>query len=151
MRMVANEFSDPLASEFRQTLDEINYGVEVDRAFNNLVDRVDLTDLKFFVVSVNIQRETGGNLAEIVTSIASLIRERFKLHGKIKVLSGEVRMSATVLIILPFVTGALMLAINPDDVLRFWSHPLGRKVVMGALVWMGVGAYIMKRMIAIKV
>ncbi|MFW5837330.1 MAG: type II secretion system F family protein [Desulfovibrionaceae bacterium] len=151
LRMVADEFSDPMATEFRRTLDEINFGVEVDRAFNNLVQRVDLTDLKFFVVSVNIQRETGGNLAEIVTSIAALIRERFKLHGKIKVLSGEVRMSATVLVILPFVTAALMLVINPDDMLRFWSHPIGRKVVWSALAWMGVGAYIMKRMIAIKV
>jgi len=151
LRMVADEFSDPIASEFRRTLDEINFGVEVERAFSNLVERIDLTDLKFFVVSVSIQRETGGNLAEIVTSIASLIRERFKLQGKIKVLSGEVRMSATVLLVLPFVTAGLMLAINPGDMMNFWSHPVGRKVVWAALAWMGVGAFIMKRMIAIKV
>ncbi len=75
MRMVADEFADPIGPEFQKTLDEINFGIPADAALHNLTRRVDCPDLKFFVVSVNIQRETGGNLAEIVTNIARLIRE----------------------------------------------------------------------------
>ena len=110
MKMAADEFEDPLGPEFSITLDEINYGLGVPDALKNLVKRVDCPDLTFFVVSVILQRETGGNLAEIMQNIAHLIRERYKFHGKVQTLSAEGKLSAVILTILPFaVAGALLL------------------------------------------
>ncbi|UCG81739.1 MAG: type II secretion system F family protein, partial [Desulfobacterales bacterium] len=102
MRLAADELGDPLGPELSYTLDEINFGVSVSDALRNLTERVGSQDLNFFVVSVILQRETGGNLAEIIESIAHLIRERFKLLDKIKALSAEGKISAVILCLLPF-------------------------------------------------
>ena len=102
LQMVGQEFDDPIGIEFLRVMNEINYGASVDQALLNLTQRVDVPDLKFFTVSVIIQRESGGNLAEILESIARLIRERFKLQGKIKTLSAEGKLSAIILVGLPF-------------------------------------------------
>ncbi|HEX9021080.1 MAG TPA: type II secretion system F family protein, partial [Nitrospirota bacterium] len=87
LRMVAEEFGEPVGAEFGKTLDEINFGIGAAEALTNMTRRVDCDDLKFFAVSVIIQRETGGNLAEILESLGHLIRERFKFHGRVRVLS----------------------------------------------------------------
>ena len=92
MNLVAQEFKDPLGPEFEETLDEINFGVSVPEALKNMARRVDCPDLRFFVVSVILQRETGGNLAEIIEGLASLIRARFKFRGRVRVLSAEGRL-----------------------------------------------------------
>ncbi|MCJ2164430.1 MULTISPECIES: type II secretion system F family protein [unclassified Pseudodesulfovibrio] len=151
MRMVANEFDAPIGPEFGKTLDEINYGMNVDRALANLQKRVDCPDLKFFVVSVNIQRETGGNLAEIIAKIASLVRERFALFGKIKILSAEGRISAYILVALPFVLGGILYAVNPDYVSLLWTRELGQNMTWGAVISMVFGSIIISRIIKIKV
>ncbi|MDD3311548.1 type II secretion system F family protein [Pseudodesulfovibrio sp.] len=151
MRMVAEEFDDPVGGEFRKTLDEINYGLDVDRALNNLLTRVDVTDLKFFAVSVNIQRETGGNLAEIVENIARLVRERFVLFGKVRVLSAEGRLSAWLLSALPFVVTLILYLINPGYMSRMWTTELGQQMSYGAVIGMGFGMWCMRRMVNIKV
>lgn len=151
MRMVADECNDPIGAEFAATLDEINFGVDVDRAMQNLLARVDCPDLKFFVVSVNIQRETGGNLAEIVGNTAQIIRERFKLLGRIRVLSAEGRLSAIILLAMPFVIALVIYLINPGYMSVLAAHPLGRIMAYSALGMMGLGAVIIRKMIAIKV
>lgn len=151
MRMVADEFVDPIGSEFGKTLDEINYGMDVDRALNNLLDRVDVADLKFFAVSVNIQRETGGNLAEIVENIASLVRERFVLFGKVRVLSAEGRLSAWLLSALPFLTAGILYVINPGYMSLMWTTELGLNMSYGAISGMLLGMFCMRRMVNIKV
>ncbi|QJB55241.1 type II secretion system F family protein [Pseudodesulfovibrio sp. zrk46] len=151
MRMVADEFDDPMGSEMRTTLEEINFGMDVDRALSNLQSRVAVDDLKFFVVSVNIQRETGGNLAEIISNIARLVRERFVLFGKVKVLSAEGRLSALLLSALPFVVVAMMYTINPDYMSLLWTTELGRAMAWGAAISMLIGVSIMRRMVKIKV
>ncbi|MGZ3613917.1 MAG: type II secretion system F family protein, partial [Thermodesulfobacteriota bacterium] len=89
LKMVADEMDDPIGDEFDKTLNEINFGVGVSEALKNLATRVDCLDLKFFVIAVVIQRETGGNLADILENSARIIRERFKLHGRIRVLAAE--------------------------------------------------------------
>ncbi|MBW1745720.1 MAG: type II secretion system F family protein [Deltaproteobacteria bacterium] len=89
MKMAADEFDDPLGPEFEETINEINFGVNVPDALKNLAERVNCDDLKFFVISVILQRETGGNLAEIIEGLAYIIRERFKLYGKIRTLAAE--------------------------------------------------------------
>ncbi|ADU63903.1 MAG: type II secretion system F family protein [Pseudodesulfovibrio sp.] len=151
MRMVANEFADPIGGEFGKTLDEINYGMDVDRALANLQLRVDVEDLKFFVVSVNIQRETGGNLAEIIANIARLVRERFALFGKVRVLSAEGRISALLLSALPFFIAGVLYFINPDYISLLWTNELGRSMAWGAVASMIVGIVVMRRMVKIQV
>ncbi len=151
MRMVADEFEDPIGPEFEKTLDEINFGIGADRALLNLTERVDCPDLKFFVVSVNIQRETGGNLSEIVGGIATLVRERFKLEGKVRVLSAEGKLTAYILLALPFGVGGVITIINPEYMGALQETPEGRVITTMALIWMGIGAAALRKLIQIKV
>lgn len=151
MRMAVDEFADPIAEELGQTLDEINYGMDVDAALSGLLERVDCPDLKFFVVSVNVQRETGGNLAEIIATISGLIRERFKLFGKIRVLSAEGRFSAWILLALPFVITGILWLLNKDYIEVLFVEDVGKSLIWGALGSMAMGFIIIRRMIRIKV
>ena len=151
LKMVADEFSDPIGTEFRKTIDEVNFGVGIDLAMKNLAQRVDCSDLQFFVVSVIIQRETGGNLAEILEKIASLIRERYKLYGKIRSLAAEGKLSAVILLALPPVMALYFFIIQPNYVGLLFKDPLGIVMVVGASIAMVLGTYVMKKMIEIKV
>ena len=151
LKMVADEFDDPMGTEFDKTLNEINFGVGVIEGLKTLANRVDCRDLKFFVISVILQRETGGNLAEILENIARLIRERFKLHGHIRVLSAEGKLSAIILIALPiFVVFALSI-INPEYINTLIIDPLGRIMSAFAIFMMIVGVFVMRRLIKIRV
>lgn len=151
LKMVVDEFDDPISTEFGTTLDEINFGVGVNDALKNLSNGVDCPDLKFFVISVIIQRETGGNLAEILENIAYLIRERFKLQGHIKTLSAEGRLSAAILIALPFIAAFALSLINPDYIGTLFTDPIGRIMVVFAITMMIIGFFVMRRIIAIRV
>jgi tight adherence protein B len=151
MKMVGEEFSDPIGTEFNKTLDEINFGIAIHDALKNLAKRVDCPDLKFFVVAVIIQRETGGNLAEILGNISYLIRERFKLQGKIRALSAEGRFSAIVLVALPFIVILALSIINPAYISILINEPIGNILIVSALIMMIAGIFVMKKIIAIKV
>ncbi|GAB6850860.1 type II secretion system F family protein [Paraburkholderia kururiensis] len=149
--MVSSEFAEPMGGEFRITFDEINYGVSLQEALLNLAARVPVRDLRYFVIAVLIQRETGGNLAELLDSIGSLIRERFKLFDKIRVLSAEGRLSAWILGLLPFGTAALMMLVNPSFLEILWKDPAGLKLVETVLLSMVSGVLWMRRIIRIRV
>ncbi|MBU1001113.1 MAG: type II secretion system F family protein [Proteobacteria bacterium] len=151
MRMVADEFEDPIGPEFAKTLDEINFGISVGQALLSLTQRVDCPDLKFFVVSVNIQRETGGNLSEIVSNIARLVRERFKFAGKVQVLAAEGKLTAYILLSLPFAIGLAISAINPEYMSEMHTTENGRNLITGALILMSMGAAVLKKLITIRV
>lgn len=151
MGMVVSEFADPIRIEFQKTLEEINFGIGVTTALDNLMERVDCPDLNFFVVSVKIQNESGGNLAEIIGNISALVRERFKLHGRIQVLSAEGRMAAWVLCLLPFGVGAIIQFVNPGYLGLMFTTPLGLTMcyVIGGLIVMGV--VVIRKMVRIEV
>jgi len=151
LKMVADEMDDPIGDEFDKTLNEINFGVGVSEALKNLATRVDCLDLKFFIIAVVIQRETGGNLAEILENSARIIRERFKLHGRIRILAAEGKLSAIILIGLPFVTAFVLLLANPEYIKMLAIDPFGRVLAGVALSLMILGILSMKKMIAIKV
>ncbi len=151
LKLVADELDDPIATEFSKTMNEINFGISVNQALKNLADRVDCSDLKFFVLSVILQRETGGNLAEILESIAYLIRERFKLHGRIRVLSAEGRFSALVLVALPFVVAFVISFLNPGYIGTLIGDPIGKILIIFAILMMIFGILTMRRMVQIKV
>lgn len=151
MKLAAEELDDPLGPEFGETLDEINFGISVSDALKNLSRRVDCPDLKYFVVSVILQRETGGNLAEIIDSIAYLIRERFKLQGRIRILSAEGKLSGIILLILPFFIVVALRFLNPDYMTTLVTDPIGSVMASIGAFMMIMGVLVMKRMINIRV
>ncbi|EFL50244.1 Type II secretion system F domain protein [Solidesulfovibrio fructosivorans JJ]] len=151
MGMVVSEFAEPISSEFRTTLEEINFGMGVTVALDNLMDRVDCPDLNFFVISVKIQNETGGNLAEIIGNIASLIRERLKLKGRIRVLSAEGRMAAWVLCLLPFFVCGAVQVLNPGYLGLLFTEPLGRILIYVVMGLMTLGVLVIRKMVRIEV
>lgn len=151
LEMVANEGREPISTEFKKTSDEINFGISVQEALHNLGRRIPSTDLSYFVVAVLIQRETGGNLTELLDGLSALMRKRFQLFEKVKALSAEGRLSGWILGILPFVMAGLMKVINPDFLAQLTEDPLGIKLMIGALVFEAVGALWMWRIVKIRV
>lgn len=151
MKLVGEEAADPVGIEFRRVCDEISMGVALPQALKNMTDRLDCLDLRFFVTSVLVQRETGGNLAEIIDSLAGMIRKRFELQLKVNALSAEGRFSGILLFGLPFVVGFLLYLMNPEYMGVLFTDPIGQNLVMVGSFLMVTGAIIMKRMIVIKV
>ena len=151
MKLAAEEFEDPLGPEFSVTLDEINFGLGVPEALNNFVNRIECPDLNFFIVAVILQRETGGNLAEIMENIAHLIRERFKLYGKIRTLAAEGKLSMWVLLALPFFIIGALFVVNPEYIKILFIEPAGRIMCGIALFMMFIGYLVMRRMVNIEV
>jgi len=151
LQMVGQEMSEPIGSEFRVLFDEINYGVSLRDAMLNLLSRVPSTDLRYFVVAVFIQRETGGNLAELLDNISAIVRARIKMMGEIRTLSAEGRLSAWILTLLPFAAGALIQIANPKFLSALWTDPLGMKLVYVALGMMVIGIWWMRKIIRIRV
>jgi tight adherence protein B len=151
LKMVGDELEEPIGTEFDKTLNEINFGSGIPEALKNLTQRVDCPDLRFFIISVIIQRETGGNLAEILAKIAYLIRERFKLQNRVQVLSAEGKLSAIILIAIPFVIALALSVLNPAYIKTLFIDPVGKALVAFALLMMVIGIFVMKRMIEIRV
>jgi tight adherence protein B len=149
--MVGDEFADPMGTEFDKTLAEINFGAGVAEALKNLARRVDCPDLHFFVVAILIQRETGGNLAEIAENIAQLIRKRFELQDRVRALAAEGKLSAIVLFALPFLLALAISVVNPSYLGVLFTDPIGKGMLGVAAVMMVTGAIVIKKMIHIKV
>lgn len=150
LKLVCDEAPAPLSEEFKVAFDEVNFGVAMGDALSNLAQRVPSMDLQYFVVAVLIQRETGGNLTELLSSISAVIRDRLKLAGHVRVLSAEGRMSAWVLCLLPFGAGAMMSAINPDIVQVFIADPGGRKLLGAAGFMMLLGVLAIRKIVRIR-
>ena len=151
LQMVAEESQNPTGSEFRLTFEEINYGIAVKDALMNLATRVPSADLRYFVIAVLIQRETGGNLAELLGNISALIRARFKLLGTIRVLSAEGRLSAWILTLLPLGTALAINLVNPGFMEILWTDVTGVKMLKITLAMMAFGIFWMWRIVKIRV
>jgi tight adherence protein B len=151
MKMVSTESGDPLGTELDETLDEINFGVNVADALKNLADRIDCEEAKFFVTAVVLQRETGGNLAAILESLARIIRKKFEFQDKVNTLSAEARLSAVVLVLLPFVIGGAIYFMNPKFILVLFTDPIGHVLLMAGGIMMILGILVIRKIIEIKV
>lgn len=151
LQMVGEEMPEPIASEFRAVHDEINFGVSLQQALTNLTERVPLTDLRYFVVAVLIQRESGGNLTEVLGNLSRLIRERLKLLAKVRVLSSEGRLSAWILGLMPFALAALMNVFNPKFMSPLWTDPIGIQIVKTLLLLMAFGLVLLRAIVRIRV
>src|SRR5436853_7885243 len=151
MHVVAEEMPSPIADEFGRVYEEQNLGISVEESLRNICERVPNLDLRFFVTSVGIQRQTGGDLAEILDKIGYVIRERYRILGQVKALTAEGRLSGVVLIALPFVLFLVMLHIKPDYIQLLWTDPLGIKMAVFGLIAQVLGALVLKKIISIKV
>ncbi len=151
LKMAGEELPDPIGEEFGQTFDEINYGVATSTAMENLSRRVPSTDLGFFVIAVLIQRETGGNLSEVLGNISAIIRERLKLFGKVRALAAEGKFSAITLTVLPIVTAFLLYLINPEFMSLLWTEQVGKYLIGGSVFFIVLGALWMRKIIRIRV
>lgn len=151
LQMIGEEMSAPIANEFRIVHDEINFGVSLQQALVNLGDRIPITDLRYFIVAVLIQRDSGGNLTEVLGNLSRLIRDRLKLMAKIRVLSSEGRLSAWVLAVMPFGLAAVMNFVNPEFMAPLWHDPIGIAIVQYMLTLMVFGILILKKISTIRV
>jgi tight adherence protein B len=151
MMLAVEEIDDPLGPEFSETVDEINFGVSVPAALKNLSKRIDCEELNFFVVGAILQRETGGNLSELMETLAILIRERFKFQSKLRILSAEGRISAIILVALPFLVAGWIWFSNPNYLNPLISEPIGQLLIVLALIMMMVGIIVMKKIVDIEV
>jgi tight adherence protein B len=140
VQMVSEEMSDPVAGEFRMVSEEVNFGVSLQQALNNLGERVPVTDLRYFVVAVLIQRDSGGNLTEVLSNLSRLVRERHKLLAKVRVLSAEGRLSGWILGLMPFALGLLLNTLSPEFMAPLWTDPMGHTMlkVMAGLMLTGI-------------
>lgn len=151
IRLVVRELPDPIGTEFSIASDEMTYGLDLERALMNVSTRVGQPDLALLVVAVGIQTKTGGNLAEILTGIAKVIRERSKMRLKARALSAEGRFSALMLTLLPFIVFGLLNVIAPHFYGEVWDVPLVKPILFAAVIWMALGDLIMYRMVKIDV
>ncbi|GGX82938.1 hypothetical protein GCM10007160_08080 [Litchfieldella qijiaojingensis] len=151
MRLVAEEMADPIAGEFRTTFMEINYGGDVRTAMNGLLERVESVTVMVFVTSVLIQKETGGNLAELLDGLAAVVRDRFRFHRKLRTLSAQGRMAAWILSLLPFALAGVLTVTNPTFIPMLTQDPIGRQLIMAAFVMMIIGIFWMRKIVRIDV
>ncbi len=151
LQITASESHDPIAQELRKVFDEINLGMSVQAAMNHLASRIDSREIRYFVVAVLIQNETGGNLAEVLRKTAALVRERQKIAGVVRVLSAEGRISAWILSVMPFLLAFFLYLINPKFISALWQDPMGVAMLGVSLGLMLVGIFWMSRLVQIKV
>jgi len=151
LEMLHREFPEPLAGEFRRTFEEHNLGLPLETALVKLGQRVPSMDVHFFVSAVLLQRRTGGNLAEILDKLASLIRERFKLQAKIRAISAHGRMTGLALTAIPIVVALLLLYLNPSYAGFFITDPTGQKMALAAAGLQLVGYAVIKKIVSIEV
>jgi tight adherence protein B len=151
LEMVGEEVHDPLGQEFRALFNEQNLGASIERSFANFCKRVPLADVQFFASAVLLQRQTGGNLSEILNRLSHIIRERFQLRGKIKAVSAHGRMTATILTLLPIGTlGGLMLT-SPGYLDPLVHDPTGHKLVAAGVLAQFLGNFCIRKIIKIEV
>jgi tight adherence protein B len=149
--MVSAEMPDPIASEFRKTYEEQNLGLSLKLALDNLTDRIPLLDLKMCVTAVLIQRETGGNLAEILEKVAYTIRERFRIMGDLKTLTTSSRLSAWLLCGLPIFVALAVTIMNPDYMSILWKDQRGHYMIGAAIAMQITGMLIVRKILDIKI
>lgn len=151
LKMVAEEMPAPICDEFGQVADEIQYGLGLPAALQGLAQRIPLDDLRFLVIAILIQRDTGGNLAELMQNMSHLIRERLKLLGRIKALSAEGLLSGWILFLLPVAMALLLSIVNPSYLARLVEDPIGKVMLAIALLQMLVGGLWMRHIVQLRV
>jgi tight adherence protein B len=150
-KLVADEMGAPIATEFERCYEAQNLGVPLEEAIDEMTNRVPNVDLRFFATAVILQRQTGGDLAEILDKIGYLVRERFKIWGQIQALTGEGRLSGIVLLALPPALFVVMFYLNPGYTMALFTDPMGHQMLVGAVIMQILGALVIRKIVNIKV
>jgi len=151
IHVVVEEMPSPIATEFMLAYEEQNLGIPIERSLKSMLRRMPNMDLKFFVTAVAIQKQAGGDLAEILDKIGYIIRERFKIMGQVMALTGEGRISGIVLQALPICLFLVVYYMNPEYVMLLFKEPLGKQMLAYAIVMQLIGAYVIKKIVNIKI
>jgi len=148
---IGQEPREPLSGEFRICFDEQNYGIDMRTALTNLGTRMAVDDLQIFIAAVLIQKESGGNLAEVLEKVATTARERFRLRRQVQVHTAQGRMTGWILSILPVALGFAMYLVHPEGISLLWTHPIGLKLLYTAIVMNVLGALAIRKIVRIRV
>jgi tight adherence protein B len=151
MGMIAEELPAPVGVEFKKSFEEQNFGLPLKEALNELADRIGLLDVRFFVTAVLIQRDTGGNLSEILDNLAHVVRERFKILRQVRVHTAHGRFTGYVLLALPAVLACALMFINPEHMGLLFKERMGQIMVLGAIVMQTIGYFWIRQVIKIEV
>jgi tight adherence protein B len=151
LELISNEVGEPIATEFRKLYEEQKFGLPVRDALMNLTERIPLVDVKFFVTAVMLQRETGGNLAEILDNLSYVIRERFKIMRQVRVYTAQGRLTMLLLMGLPPLIITAMLFLSPQFVHPLFSDPIGHSLIVVGITLQTVGYFVIRRIIQIQV
>ena len=151
MGMVADELEDPVGPEFKKSFDQQNFGLPIRDALNQIAERMPLLDVRFFVTAVLIQRDTGGNLAEILDNLAHVVRERFKVLRQVRVHTAHGRFTAFVLLSLPAALGIMLTMINPDHMNPLFHEKIGQTMLIVATIMQAIGFVWIRKVIKIEV
>jgi len=151
LEMISNEIAEPLASEFRKLYEEQKFGMPVRDALMNLTERVPLVDIKFFVTAVMLQRETGGNLAEILDNLSYVIRERFKIQRQVRVHTAQGRLTMALLMAMPPAVVAILAVFSPDFVKPLFYDPIGHALLVVSIALQTTGYFVIRKIIKIQV
>jgi tight adherence protein B len=151
LEMITSEVSEPVAGEFRQLYEEQKFGMPVRDALINLTERMPLVDVKFFVTAVMLQRETGGNLAEILDNLSYVIRERFKIQRQVRVYTAQGRLTMALLMGMPPIIVVVMLVLNPSFIRPLFSDPIGHTLLVAGITLQTVGYFVIRKIIKIQV
>ena len=151
MKMVAEELGEPVGPEFRKAFDEQNFGLPLKESLDNLSRRIPILDVRFFATAVLIQRETGGNLSEILDNLAHVVRERFKIRRQIRVHTAHGRFTGYVLMALPAFLGLALSFINPEHMSRLFDERIGQLMIVSSIIMQAVGFFWIKQVVKIEV
>jgi tight adherence protein B len=151
LEMVGEETHEPLGQEFRSLFNEQNLGASLDRSFQNFSKKVPISDIRFFCSAVLLQRQTGGNLSEILSRLSHIIRERFRIKGQIKAVSAHGKLTATILTLMPIATMAGLMLTSPSYLAPMFINPMGKKLIAGAVVAQILGNVVIRKIVNIKV
>lgn len=151
LEMISQEMEDPIKAEFAAVVDEVNLGLTLKEALDNLCERVPSMDMRFFAIAILLQKETGGNIAEILDNISRLLRERVQFARQVKALTAEGRYSAGVLISLPILMFIYVYFMNYTYISTLWTEKVGQYMLFGAIVLQIIGAWVIKKIVTIEI
>jgi tight adherence protein B len=151
LAIIARESPEPVATEFKLMIESQRLGMTPKQALERACRRMPTADMKFFAVVLNLQQQTGGNLAETLSGLSAVLRGRKKLADKIRTMSAEARMTASIIGCLPFLLSLVIYALNPNYIMLLWTDPIGNVILYSGLTWMAIGIFIMKQMVSFEV
>jgi len=151
LNIIARESPEPVAMEFRFLVEGQKLGMTLKQALERSTRRMPTADMKFFAIVLNLQQQTGGNLAETLAGLSDVLRQRKRMADKVRAMSSEARMTATIIGSMPFLISLMIFLIDPGYIALLWTNPTGKKILYGGLLWMGIGVFIMKQMIAFEI